>query len=211
MAKGNRGGKRAVSGSSKPLSQDEKDAIEYYVSGDGMFINNMLRERNGMSQSDMYAEDKEFMKDLDSATDRNLGKEITLYRSVDASAVFGNISDTQYENLVANLVYGDNQKAVINSINGIVENTVGKTITDKGYMSTSKDYSVASEWGGFSGSSKPVVIEFKTKKSTKGVDVSYTDKNATTKQHEVLLARNQKYKILGVTAKDGNVYVKAEL
>ena len=204
-------GKRSSGSVEKSLSRDDKDAIEYYVSGDGMYINNFLRGRNGYTEADMYDNDKALLKDLDSTTNRTLGAETTLYRSVDATAVFGNMSDSQYENLVANIVYGDNQKYILNSIKGLTDNAIGKTITDKGFMSTSKDYNVASEWGGFSGSDKPIVLELKTKKSTKGVDVSYTDKNASTPQKEVLLARNQKYKILGITAKDGNIYVKAEL
>lgn len=204
-------GKRSSGGSGSPLTQSDKDAIEYYVSGDGMYINNFLRGRNGYTEADMYSNDKELVKDLDNATNRTLGNETTLYRSVDATAVFGNMSDIQYENLVANIVYGDDSKFIQNSIRGLTNNAIGKTITDKGFMSTSKDYNVASEWGGFSGSDKPIVLELKTKKSTKGVDVSYTDKNASTPQKEVLLARNQKYKILGISARDGNIYVKAEL
>lgn len=204
-------GKYKSSGGSKSLTQDEKDAIEYYVSGDGMYINNFLRGRHGYTEADMYSNDKELVKDLDNATNRTLGTETTLYRSVDATAVFGNITNIQYENLVDNIVYGDKQAYKLNSIKGLTDNAIGKTITDKGFMSTSKDYNVASEWGGFSGSDKPIVLELKTKKSTKGVDVSYTDKNASTPQKEVLLARNQKYKILGITAKDGNIYVKAQL
>lgn len=202
----------------RPLTNDEKEAIEYYVSGDGMYINNMLRERNGMSMDDMTDMDKNFLKDLDSATDRLLGEEQTLYRSVDASAIFGDISQSDYEDLREELLYktygnanGSYSQNKAKKLNDLVQKNVGKEITDKGFLSTTTDFDVASEWGDFTGSDKPIVLELKTNKHTRGVDVSYLDENADWDQHEVLLARNQKMKINEITTKDGNIYVKADL
>lgn len=202
------GGRGASSGSGGSFNSDERDAIEYYVSGDGMWINQFFRGNealNGLSDGE-----KAFVRDLDSVTNRNVGEQ-TVYRSVDASAIFGNISDTDYERLVGHLVYGDNQRIVANSARKTLSGVQNRTITEKGYMSTTSDYRVARDWQGFSGSSKPIVLEIKTNNKTKGASLSHTDNKATTKQKEVLLARGQKYKIKSVGAKDGQIYVRAEM
>lgn len=194
----------------KELSKNELDALDYYVSGDGMYVNNYLRGRNGVNKNDLTDEDNELIKDLDSATNKPIDAKV-LYRSVDAEAIFGKMSQLQYENLVANIVYGEDSKVVMNSINGIKERALGKTITDEGYVSTTKSYDVASDWGDFTGSDKPIVLEIEPSKNTKGVDVSFTDKNASSEQQEILLARSQKYKITDISSKDGNIYVKVKM
>lgn len=156
--------------------------------------------------------EKELVKDLDSATNDLVGSQ-TLYRAVDASAVFGNITDSQYDNLVNNLVYGDNQAYTLRQINGLVDNAVGKTITDKGFMSTTKDYAIAKDWGDFSGSNRSIVLEIKTSKTTKGLDLAKKASNLNDRmeQSEVLLKRNQSYKVKSISTKDGNIYVQVEM
>lgn len=209
------GGRGATSPKgNREFSAGEKEAIEYYVSGDGMFLNNVLRKRNGADKYPLDRSDKEAIKDLDSATNRLIGKK-TLYRSVDAQAIFGNMSDSEFEDLQSFLMFGESamtNKARQNAKNKI-DNALNKTITDKGYVSTTSKYEVARDWGGFSGSNKPIVLEIKTSSKTKGADVSYTDKNVSkdNAQHEKLLKRNQKYKVKDISVKDGNIYVKVEM
>ena len=199
IAKGN--------GAGKP-----NDATEYYVSGDGMYINNALREGR-----ELDAEEKQLVKDLDLATNGSV-KQDDLYRSVDAKAIFGDMNWQDYDNLVSLLGYGEQSfdkgsysQNQLSKAKNILNKTKGKEITEKGYMSTSKDESIASDWGGFSGSEMPVVMHLKNTKGAKGVDVSVYDKNTSSPQKEVLLGRNQKYKIDNISYKNGNIYVDATL
>lgn len=205
---GGRGASSSLSGGAgKP-----NEATEYYVSGDGMYINNALREGR-----ELDAEEKQLVKDLDLATNGNV-KQNDLYRNVDAKAIFGNLDYTEYENLVNLLGYGEKSfdkgaysQAQLQKAKDLINKTQGKTVKEKGYMSTTKDESIASDWGGFSGSEMPVVMHLKNTKGAKGVDVSGYDKNTSSPQKEVLLGRNQSYKVDNIGFKNGNIYVDVTL
>ena len=211
------GGRGASSGGGgASLKKNEQNAIEYYVSGEGMWINNYFRNDGSIKELTDFESD--FVKGLDSATNRTL-KEQTLYRSVDAKAIFGNISDDDYYDLTQYMVWGGDTFGdgrygdyVRKKSQFLANRAKGRTIIDKGFVSTTTDYNVANEWRGFSGSSRPVVLEIKTNKKTKGVDVSYTDKKAYgAPQKEILLARNQKFKVTDISGKNGQIYVKVEM
>ena len=163
------GGRGAISsiglgsGAGKP-----NDATEYYVSGDGMYINNALRDGR-----ELDAEEKQLIKDLDLATSGSV-KQDDLYRSVDAKAIFGNMDWQDYDNLVQYLGYGANSfdkgaysQNQLAKAKNLINKAQGKTVTEKGYMSTTKDESIASDWGGFSGSEMPVVMHLKNTKGAK--------------------------------------------
>lgn len=207
---GGRGASSSIgrgSGAGKP-----NDATEYYVSGDGMYINNALRDGR-----ELYPEDKQLIKDLDLATNGSV-KQDDLYRSVDAKAIFGDLNWQDYDNLDNYLRNGEKgfdkgaySQAQLQKAKNILNKTQGKEITEKGYMSTTKDESIANDWGGFSGSEMPVVMHLKNTKGAKGVDVSIYDKNTTSPQKEVLLGRNQKFKVDNISFKNGNIYVDATL
>lgn len=199
----------------KPLTKNEKDAVEYYVSGDGMYINNPLRGRKNsegysLTMEDLNEQDLALIKDLDKATDRLLEPQ-TVFRSVDASAIFGDMSQSEYENL-HNRIYGANDKYSI-SMQSRIDNTIGKTIIDKGFVSTTRDYEIARDFGDFTGSEKPVVLEILTSSKTRGLTLAdeMSELNERMEQDEVLLARNQKMEILSISMKDGNIYIKAKM
>jgi hypothetical protein len=202
-------------------TSDEKgkpnSATEYYVSGDGMWINQYLRGRGDFG--DLTESEEQFLKDLDTATDGNV-KIDTLYRSVDASAIFGNISDVDYTNLSTALNYGGDTfgkgayaDGVRDKVNKIISNTEGKSITEKGFMSTTKDKDIAMEFGDFTGSEMPIVMKIDTGGNAHGVDVSIYDKNVdeSEKQEEVLLARNQSYIVERIYSEDHNICVDVKL
>ena len=199
------------------LTKKEQNAIEWYVSGEGMWVNQYLRGRGDFSEISEY--EMEMIKQLDKATSHYLKDTDTLYRSVDAQAIFGNMTDGEYEDLTTMLAYGENAfgkgayaQSLVGRLKGIVARAEGKSITEKGFMSTTKDYEVARDWGDFTGSSKPVVLEIKPRRSTRGVDVSWTDANADGPgQKEVLLRRNQTLKNIRVTSRDGLIYIKADM
>lgn len=181
------------------------DAVEHYVSGDGMWINDFLRGNTQLGP--LSAQEKTYLKDLDTATGKPLGKEQVLYRSVDASAIFQGITQSEYESLIDVMVYGDNQKLNVGKANKALSKQRKGVIVEKGFMSTTKDAETAHEWGGFSGSDKPIVLRIHTPKHTKGIDISNHDMD----QSEVLLARGVKYKVNKLSSKHGNVVVDVSI
>ncbi|MSA99636.1 hypothetical protein GKG03_08080 [Finegoldia sp. BIOML-A3] len=189
----------------KPTS-DELETIEYYVSGDGMYINDYLRNRNTETTGPMDSEDKEFIRDLEKATDRKHSHK-KLYRSVDASAVFGKITERQWDDLREQLIYDMNKKA-----EPLIKDAIGKEIEDKGFMSTTKDYNVAVEFGYFTGADHPIVIEFSNADKVKGFDLGkyMPDLNRRMEQEEVLLHNDARYLVKDIVGKDGGIHVLAD-
>ena len=186
--------------------------IEQYVSGDTMYLNNYLRNDEPLDD-----EEKKIVEELDQATQHTIKKD-KLYRSVDAKSVFGNLDWQDYDNLVALLGYGESSfdkgeysQNQLKKAKDLLQKIENKEITEKGYMSTTKDRNIALNWGGFSGSEMPMVLEIETNPNTKGYDVSKFYEVDDDKQEEVLLSRNQRYKIKDVDYENGNIYAKVEL
>lgn len=194
------------------FTDDQSEAIRWYVSGEGQFINQYHRGRVGSDFGELSDMEKELSGLLDDATQRALPDDIhTLYRAVDAEAVFGGITDMQYEALRSHLLYGDNQKYTLSQLDGIVEKTKGKTITEKGFMSTTKSRELATEWGGFTGSDKPIVLLFdEVPKGVQGADLKRFDIEGD-EQFEVLLARDTDYEVIDIFGEDGTIFVRAKL
>ena len=193
------------------------DATEQYVSGEGMWINQYLRGRGDFGE--LSDSEKEYLRDLDKATNGKINDK-ELYRSVDANAIFGNISATDAENLRQYLLYGGDSfgkgayaDSIRNRMQSIINRTEGKTQTEKGFMSTTADKRVAEDWGDFSGSENPVVMRIKTSPNTKGVNLSGYDKNVSSDQaqKERLLARGQSYEVGKIYAENGNIYVDVKM
>ena len=178
-------------------------AIENYVSGEGMWINDYLR---GRFDTTLNEDERRYLNSLDKATAKELGKDMVLYRSVDAKAVFGNMSDLEYDNLRSFVVYNDNQRLVANSAQKVLSRKKDSYV-EKGFMSTSKSQNVADEWGGFSGSDMPIVMKLTVSRGTRGVDIS----KHRMAQGEVILGRNQKVKVGKVYSRNGNIYVDATI
>ena len=204
----------------KPFTDDERDALEWYVSGEGMWINQYMRGIGGIDS--ITEDDQMFLEMLKSATNRPLEAD-KLYRSVDASAIFEGVSDNDLYDLMEHIVYGDSKydkgaysQNLKKRMESIISKTQGKEITEKGFMSTTVDKAVAENWGDFTDAQHPVVIEFDTKgKKLKGADLDFLDL-ADDPQRERLLAPNTKYKItdIGVGEYEGGgkyVKIKAEI
>ncbi len=187
------------------FTKEQAEAIEWYVSGEGQWINQYLRGKGDFGN---LSPDEEFLlKTLTEATDRMLPDGIEkLYRSVDAKAIFGDIDWMDWERLEGALIYGN--ETDLKKIQSLIDRTKGKTITEKGFLSTSKKYDVIQDWGDFTGAEMPVNIEFDVPKGMKGADLFDFDIEGD-EQFEVLFARNSKYKIKDITSKDGRIYIKA--
>ncbi|MGP1568551.1 MAG: phage minor head protein [Peptoanaerobacter stomatis] len=191
----------------KYTQKDIDDVTKWYVSGDGQWINQYLRGNTDIVVTD---KEQEMIDILKCNADSEIVKEKVLYRSVDAKAVFGDISDLEYQQLKDVLVYKADDKFSIATKEKFTKNIKGKEILEKGFMSTTKNMDIALEWRDFTGSSKAIVLEFEVPQGIKGKDLAKFDIYGD-KQYEVLLSPNQKYVIKELTSKQGNIYVKAEL
>ena len=190
------------------------EALDAYISGDTMWLNSHLRGIGDFGKLD--ADEQRLLDELTKAVSSERVGNRTLWRSVDARAIFGDISDGDFEDLVSRVVYGDSSKYIVGKTDKYLD-VVGKELTEKGFMSTTKDKDVAIGWGGFSGSRTPVVMKIKTTANTMGVDVEkYTlahnpEVERDQPQREALLSRGQKYKVLGIKELDGQICVEVEL
>lgn len=178
------------SGNQREYTANEKHALESYVSGDAMWINQYLR--NPSEFGSLNADEKAMLKDLTTATEANEVSDKTLYRSVDAQAVFGRMSDMDFSNLRDAVIYGDSSRFAQNALQKAQSN-LGRQITENGFMSTTRDPNVAYSWDGYTGSTKDITLELSVPKGTKGADVSKMFEVGGDEQNEVLLQRGLKY------------------
>lgn len=212
MAKGGRGGKR-TGVAERPLSKEQLDALEYYTQ-DGYYINNMLRKGYDLEENE-----KEFIRLLDEAINSTVKQDV-LYRVVDASTIFGDsVDDFEYDNLKAHILFGDDaydrgaySQGIKARMEKLVQNALGKTHTDKGYMSTTFD----EETGRDKESSEThgrnrVVLKITNAKGAKGRDISKHFNREDDVENEVLLARNNSYQVKRIYNKDYMIYVDVEL
>ena len=194
----------------KYTEAETNEAIEEYVSGDGMWINNKLRGIGEIADYPLSEDDKIYLEKLDQATQGQIVKEKTLYRSVDISSIIGDISDSEYDDLKSAYMYNNQSKPAQEALEKYLKDIEGKEIVDKGFISTTKDKEIALDFQDFTGSSKPCVIEFNVPKGIKGIDLKDFD-IADMEQKEVLLARGQKFVIKEVSQEQGQFYFKADL
>ena len=199
-----------LNASQKYTEEETNEAIENYVSGEGMWINNYLRGRGEIAEYPLTKEDKIYLERLDQVTKNNIVKEKILYRSVDISTIIGDISDFDYDDLKSAYIYGDDSKRAQETLEKYLKHIKGKEIVDKGFLSTTKDKEIALDFQDFTGSSKPCVIEFNVPNGVHGIDLKDFD-IADMEQKEVLLARNQKFVIKEVIQEQGQFYFKADL
>lgn len=191
-------------------TQEELEAVDYYASGEGMYINDYLRDRNNPVErmGEMTNFDKEMVRQLEKATNREHGYN-KLYRCVDADAIFDNVSDMDWEYIQENLGYGGNNPRAKELIDSIKD----KVITDKGFMSTTKDYDIAADFLDTTGANHPLVIEFENANKVGGFDLEkfMGDIELRKEQKEVILHNNATYKIKNIAMdKMGRVHLKAE-
>ena len=194
-------------------SETKNDAVDYYVSGDGMWINKYLRDPEQFAKDGgtVSKEDKQIIAELDKETTSTPVTEKKLYRAVDASSIFGNISDGDFDDLVAHVVYGNNDKLIANKAGLLVNRAENKQITEKGFMSTTKDKEIADNWDGFTGSNKEVILELDIPDGMTGKDLAAYDVEGE-EQKEVLLPRNLDYFIKKVTTNEnGKILVQAQI
>ena len=189
------------------LTAEQENAVRGYVSGDDMYINQVLR---GRSTVDMTDYDRTLIRDLDSALSKPIGQDQTLWRSVDAEAVFGRMSYTDYENLQNAVVFGDKSTFAKQAETRFVGKVQGTIIPEKGYMSTTKDKAVAFDWNGFTGSEKPIVLRLNVPGKTHGLDLADFE-IVEDAQSEVLLARGQRYRVKSVTGENGSIVINADI
>lgn len=198
------------------FTKEQSKSIEWYVSGEGQWVNQYLRGRGDFGNLTDF--EKEALNSLTEATNRMLPSDVKqLFRSVDAKAIFGDVDSIDWDNFEQYIKYGENTfgkgayaENIKRKAQELLEKTKGKTIIEKGFMSTSKNYEVVAEWGDYTGSERPIIIEFvEIPKGIKGADLKSFDVEGE-EQYEVLLARNTKYEIIDIYGKDGYIVLKAK-
>lgn len=216
MARTNPKTQRYTTANKRPtgtLSDDEKTAVEWYASGDGMWINQYYR---GLYDTELSEQEQKWLKDLESAVNSGTVKEDTLYRALTADAVFGRLTDTEYEHISWVLRNGKVENKFEQSAIDKANKALGKTITEKGFMSTTRDYEIAKDMMYFTGSERPVILEIHGTRGMKGLDVG----NATPylqriekedPQKETLLARGVKYEPVKLRSDNGIIIVEVRI
>lgn len=201
MAKGNRGGRRTSSIKNKVqnameaygiLNGDELEAIDYYVA-DGYGISYDLR-------TDYHIDERqqEFINSLDSAISKGmLETDAKLYRGVGVEA-FGIPANNGYEPA--------NPQNILKQM----QDRIGVTYTDKGYMSTSIDKKVAQEYANKRFYEGGIMLEINAKKGTNAL---YVGKNKIYggEEKEMLFGRNKQYTPTKARIENGIVVVTVDL
>lgn len=190
------------------------DALEAYIGGDMMWINQYLRGRGDFGE--LSAKEKQYLEELKRVTQSDVIGERTLWRSVDARAIFGEMSDITFTALEDYFLYGDTSKPTMQRIQRFL-GIEGKEIIEKGFMSTTKDHDIAADWGDYTGADYPILMKIRTTAHTRGVDVErYTkihnpEAEEDNPQAEILLNCNQRFRIVSVSKDGGNICVEVEL
>lgn len=198
---------------SNDTAETKNDAVDYYVSGDGMWINKYLRDPEQFAKEggNVTEEEKQIIAELDKETTSTPVTDKKLYRAVDASAIFGNISDGDFDDLIAHVVYGNNERLIANKVGVLINRAENQQITEPGFMSTTKDKEIAENWDGFTGSNKEVVLELDIPDGMTGKDLAAYDVEGE-EQKEVLLPRNTDYFIKKITqGENGKILVQAQV
>lgn len=181
------------------LSALAKEAVDYYVDGNGYDLNYALRNNEALSREDALLQ-----RGLDEATDRALGKDYTLYRGVSAASIFG--EDVQYGLLKSAIVNGDREAYVVEALEK-AKKIAYQPKRDKGYMSSSTSLEQAESFGG----NQNVIMRMTVKKGTKGIDLAKNRSiyKTNTYEKEVILSRGLSYKITKIGSHKGKIIVDA--
>lgn len=190
------------------------ESLDAYISGEAMWINNYLRGRGDFGV--LSKGEQSLLDELTIITQKEKVGERVLWRSVDARAIFGDMSDSEYEDLLGRLVYDDDRRAIIEMTQKFLD-VSGTKQEEKGFMSTTKDKNIAMQWGAYTGSRTPVLLKIKTTAETRGIDVErYTlihnpQAEREQPQKEVLLRRGLQYKVVAIKELEGHICVEVEL
>lgn len=180
------------------------EAYEWYVSGDGQHINQQLR---GIMREAMTDYEREAVDLIDSLMDEHGNK--TLYRSVDVSALGAQPSLLQFEQMEDFVLYGDDAAGAKARLDAIV----GREFTEKGFMSTTKDLEIATDWRDFTGAERPVVLEIAGADKAAGIDMerAFPMLEERMGQAEVTLERGTRYAVTGYRAEAGSIVFEVEI
>lgn len=200
-------------------NKDELEAVESYVSGNTMYVNQLLRRNEKLDDME-----KSLVKDLDTAIDKEIVTQTKLYRSVDSSVVFGKLNDNDYENLEDYIINGADafdkgsySQSLLRRSQMLLNNTLNKTITDKGYLSTTTSKKIATEFQYFTGAEHPLVMELEIPNDKiHGFPVYKFFEMEDDPQKEILLERGLSMKITDISfVKEEEtgiqLYVKAKI
>lgn len=174
----------------------DESALYIYESSLGWEINKVARgqKSGGNDPLEAYDPDNEktfktsynsLIGKLDTITNKKLSKDTKMYRGVNSDAVKA-LTGYTLEQIMQNTK--------------VVE---GKSISDKGFTSTSYDKSMALRYAGRKGA----LINIKAKKGSKAL---FDDSAGASKNWEFVLPRNAKMKIKKARVQDGRLVIDME-
>lgn len=199
-------------GASGGITKEEEDTLAWYVSGDGMWINQHLRGRMAEGTSELTEDEQKMLDTLTNLANDKIEPR-PLYRSVEAEAIFGKMDTFEWEALEGHLLYNLEDA----NAQKLIDSLIGKEITEKGFMSTSKDRSYVGGFGEEMGLEQPIVLEFEPSNNTRGIDLAKKcpKLDEAMGQSEVILKPGAKYEITDIRKEEiddsGVIYVKAKL
>ena len=191
----NSGGVRGSMGGGFTQTQIE-NSIYDYVNGNSSEINGWLRSPGSYTLS---PDNRASIKVIDSVLTGPISNDV-LYRKTEAKSIFGYLSQSDYDKLYMHVVEGVEN----GSSKKMIAQTIGKTFTEKGYMSTSKSSSIAED---LDFAVKPIMLKVNPGKKARGLDL---DKHSIGEE-EVLLKRNTKYNVKKIYGKRGSIYVDIDI
>ena len=163
------------------LSSAELSAVIQYTSNGYVAMNNALRGE----VSRMDEETKKRVALIDAAIARNIIGEGTLSMPLSDTPVFRGARLSHF------------------GVKSIDDLKKGMTIGNHGFISTSKDIEVARSFAGSVGSG--VMMKIKTTANSRGLDVDAVSANKG--ESEVILARNSKFRVVGIDRKHKDGYI----
>lgn len=213
------GGRGSSSNFSKSDSYSKNDieALKDYVENEGYTVNTNFRKGEELSEYDKWVSDS-----LDKAINKSKNVDGVFYRGVTVDSLV-ELNPAEWNYLRMKTVNPDFYKTLPNDdwyetekytglrtkIDNIDKQLIGKTFKEKGFMSTTKDFSETSNYS--SRRNKGVVLELHAKKK-KGIDVEKVLTGSSYKsEREILFGRNTEYKIKNIKQIDGKVVLVADI
>jgi hypothetical protein len=160
-----------------PLTKEERSALDGYSGAYFREINETLRGNTSVWTDLTPAQLKAETRQIDAAINKGtLTAETTLYRGTSFDALGGGIP------------------------------AIGTTLSDKGFLSTSRSSSIAEAFVNM-GSNK-VMLKITAPRGTKGADVSH---HVGGHEQEILLGRNTKLRVTGTSTSGGRTIVEVSV
>lgn len=167
------------------------EAAKRYTSWEWMRINQYLRDPRDfglLSKTEQW-----LLDDLDALTRSDTVKQKKLYRATSADWLLWRMNEDTWDDLLNSVYWWE----TTTKVSDIINNSKGKVLEEKWFLSTTTDKTIADEWGWFTDWRHEVTLELEVPEWVKWKDLSNYDL-PDNPQKEVLLAQWTKYEIIDI-------------